>query len=289
MTVLTIRPMTPEDVPVAIGLALAEGWHDRTRFFDVVFGTRTCRALVGEIDGRVVATGLAVINGPVGWLGGLIVDRDWRGHGFGRTMTEELIRRLRAAGCGTLSLEATDAGRPMYERMGFRTLTRYHQLEAGFMRCRPELPPDRRVRPMTPNDLPAVITLDRLATCEDRSMPLGVLFGLNGGWILEPAAGAGSGTAEPSPVGFLLPAERAYGAVVAPRFEDGLFLLDLHRSIIAETGSVRAGIPDEHIAAWQELERRGWKETWHAPRMIIGPAPAWRPEWIWGQINSAMG
>ena len=26
-----------------------------------------------------------------------------------------------------------------------------------------------------------------------------------------------------------------------------------------------------------------------SPRMLLGPEIPWRPAWIWGQINSAMG
>ena len=104
--------------------------------------------------------------------------------------------------------------------------------------------------------------------------------GAAGGWVLE---------REGAVCGFLLPAERAYGAIVAPLFEDGLFLLDLHRHIVPVGGHVRAGIPDEHEAAWRALAARGWQETWKAPRLLLGPDVEWRPEWIWGQINSAMG
>lgn len=277
---LRIRPMEPSDVDRVVALARAQGWRDRRRMFDLVFRTRTCQALVGEVDGQVVATGTATANGPVGWLGGLIVDAPWRGRGYGRAMTEELMRRLRAEGCRTLSLEATDAGRPMYERMGFRLETSYHQLQSGPLPAAPEPPPGCRVRPLEPSDLPAVVELDRLATAEDREVPLTALAGLWGGYVLERGH---------SLAGFLLPAERAYGAIVAPRFEDGLYLLDLHRSLIPADGNVRAGIPHEHEAAWRALQERGWIETWRAPRMLMGPSIDWRPEWIWGQINSAMG
>jgi GNAT superfamily N-acetyltransferase len=272
--------MTPADAPVAIAFALAEGWHDRTRFFELVFRVTTCQALVGEVDGRVVVTGTAVVNGPVGWLGGLIVDAAYRGRGYGRAMTEELIRRLRAAACETLSLEATDAGRPMYERMGFRYETSYRQLQAGHLDRMPEVPAGAQARLIEMEDLAAIIELDGRATAEDRSAPLRALAEMNWGWVLE---------RDGALAGFLLPAERAYGAVVAPRFEDGLFLLDLHRSIVRASEHVRAGIPHEHAAAWQELLHRGWVETWQAPRMLMGPTPDWRPNWIWGQINSAMG
>jgi len=281
---MEIRPMTGADVEAASALARAEGWRDRTHFFEFVLRVPTAQPLVGTLDGRVIATGLATASGPVGWMGALIVAAECRGRGYGLAMTRELMRRLRDAGSETLSLEATDAGRPIYERMGFRIETHYHQLQADRLDELPEPPAGVRARRLTPADLAAVCELDRQATAEDRSAALAVLAELDG-WALEDEDAANATALR----GFLLPAERAYGAVVAPRFEDGLYLLDLHRSIVPAGAHVRAGIPHEHEAAWQELLARGWQETWRAPRMLLGPPIPWRPEWIWGQINSAMG
>jgi ribosomal protein S18 acetylase RimI-like enzyme len=282
---LEIRPLQAADVRAAIELARAQGFRDRTRFYEFVMRVGTCQSVVGIIGNRLVATGLATANGRVGWLGAIVVAAEFRRRGFGRAVTEELIRRLRMAGCETISLEATDAGRPMYERMGFRLVSHYHQLQADHLAGRPSLPPGARARRLEPADLPAVLDLDRRATAEDRSAPLTVLA-RSGGWVLESISQpAGAGGLR----GFLLPAERAYGAIVAPDFEDGLFLLDLHRHVVPEGGHVRAGIPAEHAAAVLELESRGWHETWRAPRMLLGPEVPWRPTWIWGQINSAMG
>ena len=59
--------------------------------------------------------------------------------------------------------------------------------------------------------------------------------------------------------------------------------------VVPAGAHVRAGIPDEHAAARRELQARGWQETWQAPRLLLGPEIPWRPEWIWGQINSALG
>src|SRR5512136_2615292 len=125
MSELAIRLMTSADIDAAVALALAQGWRSRLRFYDFVLRIPTAQATVGVLDERIVATGLAVANGPVGWLGAIVVDAGYRGRGFGRAMTEDSIDRLRAAGCATMSLEATDAGRPLYERMGFRFTTWY--------------------------------------------------------------------------------------------------------------------------------------------------------------------
>jgi GNAT superfamily N-acetyltransferase len=276
-----VRPMTAADIEAAVGLALAQGWRNRLRFYDFVLRVPTAQPLVGEVGGRLAATGLATANGTVGWLGAIVVDADFRGRSFGRAMTEELIERLRAAGCRTIALEATDAGRPMYERMGFRVATTYHQLQADHLDRLPPAPKGARLRRLESADLAAVFELDRRATGEDRSAALGALAGWNDSSLILGREGALAG--------FLLPSERAYGAIVAPRFEDGAFLLDVHRSLVPEGGHVRAGIPDEHVAAWRALLSLGWHETWRAPRMLLGPDVDWRPEWIWGQISSAMG
>jgi GNAT superfamily N-acetyltransferase len=278
-----IRAMTADDVGAAVALARAQGWRDRTRFYELVMRVPTCQPVVGIVGGRLVATGLGTANGSVGWLGAIAVEAESRRRGFGRAITDELIRRLRAAGCETLSLEATDAGRPMYERMGFRLVSSYHQLQADHLPEEPVPPRGTRARRLESADLPDLFALDRQATGEDRSAPLAVLAE-SGGWVLEDEAPTQRGLR-----GFLLPAERAYGAIVARWFEDGLFLLDLHRHIVPADSHVRAGVAHEHAAAWRELQARGWQETWRAPRMLLGPDVPWRPDWIWGQINSAMG
>lgn len=285
-----IRPMTAADVEAASDLALAQGWRDRRLFYDFVLRVRTCQPLVGEVDGRLVATGLATVSGPVGWLGSIVVEAGLRCRGLGRTMTEELMARLRAGGCRTLSLEASDLGRPMYERMGFRLATWYHQVQADHLDDPPVPPAGTRVRQLRRADLPAVFTLDRQATAEDRSAPLTVMAE-SGGWVLEDEGSPNAGGAADAGGlrGFLLPAERAYGVAIAPRPEDGFYLLDLHRYLVPPGAHVRAGVPHEHEAGWQALQTRGWQETWRAPRLLLGPDLAWRPDWIWGQLNGAMG
>ncbi len=295
-----IRAMTAADVDVAAALARAQGFRDRHAFYDFVLRTPTAQPLVGELRGRIVATGLGTVSRPVGWIGAIVVDEAFRRRGFGRAMTEAICDRLRRAGCETLSLEATDAGLPLYERMGFRWATWYHQLQADHLDEAPAPPAGSRVRRLTRFDLPGVFALDAAATGEDRSAALAVLSE-SGGWVLtgenEAAGGGEAGGGEPRTSsgsdgelrGFLLPAERAYGAVVAPRAEDGIYLLDLHRFLVPAGAHVRAGVLDEHAAGWLTLEARGWRETWRAPRLLLGPDVDWRPEWIWGQINSAMG
>jgi ribosomal protein S18 acetylase RimI-like enzyme len=335
MTDFEIRAMNPADIDAAVDLALAQGWRDRRAFYALTLRTRSCQPLVGVLDGRVVATGLATVSAPVGWLGAVIVDEAVRGRGFGRAMTEELRRMLRAAGCETLALVATAAGQPLYERMGFRVVTHYRQMEGDHLDAAPEAPEGARLRPLTTDDLPRVFELDRLATAEDRRAVLAELASA-GGWVLESAADATAGLAADAAAGhatrpeaggaaglaagttasaaaglaadaagglaarheagqaaglrgFLLPSDRAYAAIVAPAFQDGLCLLELHRHLAPSGGHARAAIPEEHAAAWHELEARGWRHTWLAPRMQEGPDVPWHPTWIWSLINSAMG
>ena len=56
--------------------------------------------------------------------------------GLGRRLTEATIDAAEDAGCRTLVLVATDAGRPLYERLGFEVQTWYRTMEAPGWRRR---------------------------------------------------------------------------------------------------------------------------------------------------------
>src|SRR5664280_1789552 len=80
---------------------------------------------------RIVGTGVPTVSGRVGWVGTIWVAPALRGRGLGRALTEAVIEQLEDSGCWTLVLVATEAGRPVYERLGFEILTHDHALVAS--------------------------------------------------------------------------------------------------------------------------------------------------------------
>ena len=70
--------------------------------------------LAGRLHGELVATATRVDHaGMARWIGMVLVKEAWRGRGFGTVMLE------RVAGVGPCGLDATDLGRPLYQRLGF--------------------------------------------------------------------------------------------------------------------------------------------------------------------------
>ncbi|HVS53356.1 MAG TPA: GNAT family acetyltransferase [Opitutaceae bacterium] len=78
--------------------------------------------LVGERDGRVIATCMAGYEGHRGWINLLAVAPRHQRGGVGRAMMTEAERRLRAAGCAKINLQVRTTNRAViafYERLGF--------------------------------------------------------------------------------------------------------------------------------------------------------------------------
>jgi hypothetical protein len=77
--------------------------------------------------------------------------------------------------------------------------------------------------------------------------------------------------------------------LIAPRQEDALCLIDLHRHLIPKDGRAWAGLPAENESGRQLLAGRGSPEWRSFPRMVRGPEPEWKPSMIWGQFSHALG
>jgi predicted N-acetyltransferase YhbS len=276
-----IRPMTPSDVEPVAAAILRDDWGDRRLQLAFAATHPGCRPFVAaETDGTVVGTGTATINGPVAWIGTVWVDPAVRRRGLGLALTQAAIDAAEAAGCRTLVLVATAAGRPMYERLGFTVQAWYRIVEAP--RPGPEAgPPDPRIRPFRPEDLPAMAELDRAATGEDRAHLLAAFStAASARCLVGP-----SGTVR----GFVVRAPWGGGATIAPDLDDAMAILDARRLAAAPGGRVRAGLLADNVAGLTRMEAAGWTEAWRAPRLVRGDLMAWDPCAIWGQFNHAMG
>jgi GNAT superfamily N-acetyltransferase len=279
MADLDIRDLAPADIDAAVALYESGGWEERRSFLETVMANPSCQPLVGVLDGVVVATGMGTINGPVGWVGSIFVDASLRRHGYGRALTDAVCERLDAAGCATQALIASEYGKPLYEKMGFRIDGWYQIMEAMPVGGAPKPPRGTTIRPMLPADIDRVGELDRRATGEDRRGLLGSLAG--GAWLIE---------SDEELLGFLIQILPDSAAIVAPDPEDGACLLDLLRHLgNGRVKTVRAATPKGNEDGQMLLESRGWSPTFAAPRMLRGKSIDWEPTLIWSVLGFSFG
>ena len=84
-----------------------------------------CAVLVAEEQGRRQGVGAALlaVRGGEAWCGGLSVAPEYRGHGWGRRLMEQIRRRAVARGVRRILLEALVSNghaRSVYRRVGFK-------------------------------------------------------------------------------------------------------------------------------------------------------------------------
>ena len=86
-----------------------------------------CAVLMAEEQGRARGVGAALlaVRGEEGWCGGLSVAPEYRGHGWGRRLMEQLKRRAVERGLRRVRLEVrteNENARSVYRQVGFETL-----------------------------------------------------------------------------------------------------------------------------------------------------------------------
>jgi GNAT superfamily N-acetyltransferase len=100
-------------------------------YFDSALRDGSYRGMVGEIDGRVMAGGGVVLAAWPGsplnlsprraWILNIYVDPPYRRQGFATRVMEALMEWCRANGFQSVALHASEYGRPLYEKLGFRS------------------------------------------------------------------------------------------------------------------------------------------------------------------------
>ena len=102
------------DPAVALGTA-CPGLLDRS----------DCAVYVGYADGRPVVSGLGWRTGRTIGVYSIATVPSARRRGYGAAMTARVVTDGVAEGCDVAALQASEMGRPIYERLGFRTVVSY--------------------------------------------------------------------------------------------------------------------------------------------------------------------
>ncbi len=76
--------------------------------------------LVAEMHGSIVGTACFYVYGRLAWIGAVGVVRRLQRRGIGRALMSRVLEELRGRGVETVRLDSTEAGRRLYESLGFK-------------------------------------------------------------------------------------------------------------------------------------------------------------------------
>lgn len=154
---LTNVTLSLADVPGGLALSDAAGWNqtgDDWRLFvrhGQTIGYRNS-------EGQLVATAAALpYTGGMGWISMVLVAQDWRHQGLAMQLLDRCVQYLQQMSMVPV-LDATPAGAPVYQRIGFEACFELARWE-GTALARAKPVPDT-VRPANSDDLQPMVALD---------------------------------------------------------------------------------------------------------------------------------
>jgi GNAT superfamily N-acetyltransferase len=260
---LHLRVLRPEDLPFADSLRAIAGWNqtlgDWRRFLEME--PEGC--VLAEWNGSPVGTATTLrYASEVAWIGMVLVHPEHRRRGIGRALLNHCIAWLQDRRVRCIKLDATPAGKQVYDGLGFKsewTLVRWEH--AGLQVAKPA---DARLRPWRASDLRFIASLDAAAFGVSREKLVEALASQSR-LVLETAPGRIAG------YGFIRPGSRAtyLGPIVAASDEVGLQLV---QALLANTTGERVfwDIPDANTAAVDWARQHGFIQQRILTRMYLG-------------------
>ncbi|ANL69530.1 GCN5-related N-acetyltransferase protein (plasmid) [Rhizobium phaseoli] len=212
---IEIVPFSLDHLAAAVALSKQAGWPHRTEDWQMALALSD--GMIALEDDRVVGTVLVTpYKQDCATINMVIVDETIRGRGLGRRLMDAA---LRIAGDRPLRLVATTAGLPLYQKLGFHETGTVLQHQ-GLAR---EIPAPAGTEAATADDLPEIMTLDRVAFGADRENLLSYLAKVGEFAVIRRDGGV-SGFACMRAFG----RGEVIGPVVATNIEDARKLIEHH-------------------------------------------------------------
>ena len=246
-----IRRMTADDIAFGLRLVEIAGWNqcqtDWQRIFDL--GPDGC--FVATVENQPVGTITSTCYGTdLAWIGMMLVDPAFRRRGIATILMKHLLDWLQQQSIRCIKLDATPAGVPIYESLGFQAEWSYHRYLLDTNDCEEN---SFRSEQQTLNH-----DLDTQAFGADRSAILAKLSEVSNVVALE----SGFGMVRPGRLASYL------GPVIAadPTIAKQLFA-DLLR---VTSAPVFCDVPEENLHAKAVVEELGFRKVRPLTRMWLG-------------------
>lgn len=160
---LKIRWMEERDLEAALRLSATAGWNQTVVDWQLFLRNSPAGCFVAVHGEQVVGTVATITYGEIAWIGMMLVDVSFQRMGIGRMLMEQALESL--ADVPFVKLDATPAGQPLYEKLGFVVEDELHRWTRDAASAQNVLPvPDlHRTALIEPDDLQEVAQCDRQA------------------------------------------------------------------------------------------------------------------------------
>jgi GNAT superfamily N-acetyltransferase len=254
------------ELPDAEALVRDAGWNQVAADWEIFRALGTVYA--ARAGGHVVATAATLPYGAFAWISMVLVLSPHRRGGLGTRLFKRCVADLRDAGLVPV-LDATPAGRPIYEAMGFKETWGYQRLaRSGSRLAGDEAPlPDGAIDPIADADWTALCAYDAGAFGADRSALLQRLRGR-----LPPVELVAKRHGRI--VGFMLGRNGRSAAQIGPLVaeDDGVARALLSRALASIEGPVYLDFADSKAETGVWLARCGFAPQRPLTRMLLGRA-----------------
>jgi len=278
---LEIRPMSRADLEAALGWARDEGWnpgHEDAAPFLAQDPTGFLMGWLGTV--RICCISVVKYGADFAFLGLYIVHPAHRGRGYGKAIWDAGIASAQGR---TIGLDGVPAQQPNYAKSGFvfaHASARWGGTLRGLVVKR------SHVRPVSPEDVPAVIAFDRRHVAGPRDAFLRQ-------WLAPSPTRQTEGYFEDGVL-------RGYGTIrrcvsgwkIGPLFAETPAIAEtLLATLVTPAGTdpVFIDIPGPNAAATEMVTRLGFTPSFETARMYLGPAPQLPLAEIYGITTLELG
>jgi N-acetylglutamate synthase-like GNAT family acetyltransferase len=220
-------------------------------------------------ENDICGIGTVVFYGNTGWIAHVIINKKFRGNGYGAKLMDYLLGYCEDNNLETVLLFSTDMSHSLYKKIGFKEQTEFIRYEKT---SEIKYTPNANIRNIESNDHEKILELDRLAVGEDRKNML--LQFINNGFVY---------CQDNKISGFYL-TNLGEGLIIAIEEEAGLELVKLRAS-----NNELATLPAENISGNKYLLENGFKKIQKFKKMTYGNKVNFNGKYIYNRIGGSFG